>query len=161
MGYEQVRTAGELTHLDEQGRARMVDVGAKPMVRRTAVARGDFVAAKATLDRLLSGELPKGEGLAVARIAGIAAAKKTGELIPLCHAISLDHVAVDFERVGEDRLRVRARATVVARTGVEMEALVAVTAACLNLYDMTKAIDKKLRIEGIVLEEKRKEPVEG
>ena len=149
----------KLTHLDEQGNARMVDVGHKPAMQRRAIARGDFVAAKATLDRLVNGELPKGEALAVARIAGITAAKKTGDLIPLCHPLPVDFVNLDFERIADDRLRVRATAGIVARTGVEMEALVAVSTACLTLYDMTKAIDRNLRIDGIVLEEKIKQPI--
>jgi cyclic pyranopterin phosphate synthase len=136
----------------------MVDVGDKAPMRRRAVAAGEFVAAKATLDRLLSGDLPKGEALAVARIAGIAAAKRTDELIPLCHTLPLDHVSVDFERAAPDRLRVTAGASLVARTGVEMEALTAVAVACLTLYDMVKAIDKQLRIENITLIEKTKEP---
>ena len=148
----------DLTHLDDKGRARMVDVGDKAPMRRRAVAAGEFVAAKATLDRLLSGDLPKGEALAVARIAGIAAAKRTDELIPLCHTLPLDHVSVDFERAAPDRLRVTAGASLVARTGVEMEALTAVAVACLTLYDMVKAIDKQLRIENITLIEKTKEP---
>lgn len=146
-----------LTHLDEQGRAKMVDVGGKPVVRRVAIAEGDFVAAPATLDRLLAGNLPKGEALAVARIAAIQAAKRTDELIPLCHSLPLDYVGVTFDRVAPDRLRVRAEASLEARTGVEMEALTAVAVACLTLYDMTKAIDKSLRIEAIHLVSKTKE----
>ncbi len=153
----------ELSHLDEQGRARMVDVGSKPPMRRTAIAAGEFVAAKQTLDRLLgtndADPLPKGEALAVARIAGITAAKKTGDLIPLCHPLPLDHVQIDFERIADDRLRVTASASITAKTGIEMEALTAVSVACLTLYDMTKAVDKNLRIEGIHLVEKRKEPI--
>lgn len=137
----------------------MVDVGQKPIVRRVAIAQGEFVAAPSTLDRLLAGQLPKGEALAVARLAGILAAKRTDELIPLCHTLGLDHVGVDFERVGPDRLRVVASASLAGRTGVEMEALVAVSLACLTLYDMTKAVDKELRIEGVRLIEKRKEPL--
>lgn len=155
--------AKELSHLDAEGRARMVDVGSKPPMRRTAIAAGEFVAAKATLDRLTaapgSEPLPKGEGIAVARIAGITAAKKCGELIPLCHPLPLDHAQVDFERTADDRLRVTASASITAKTGIEMEALTAVSVACLTLYDMTKAIDKQLRIENIHLVEKRKEPV--
>jgi cyclic pyranopterin phosphate synthase len=135
----------------------MVDVGAKPIVRREAVASGEFVAAAETLDRLLAGDLPKGEALAVARIAGIAAAKRTDELIPLCHSLPLDHAAVDFERVAPGRLRVTARAGLAGRTGVEMEALTAVAVACLTLYDMTKAIDKALRIENVHLVSKTKQ----
>lgn len=149
-------TQDKLTHLDDRGQAHMVDVGHKPIVRRTAIAQGDFVAAKATLDRLLTGDLPKGEALAVARIAGISAAKRTDELIPLCHSLPIDQVTVEFERVAEDRLRVTAATSVTARTGVEMESLTAVSIACLTLYDMTKAIDKTLRIEGIVLVKKVK-----
>ncbi len=135
----------------------MVDVGDKPPVRRTAVACGDFVAVAGTLDRLMAGNLPKGEALAVARVAAIAAAKRTDELIPLCHTLPLDHAAVDFERIDATHLRVTAEASVTARTGVEMEALAAVMTACLTLYDMTKAIDKNLRIEGVRLVSKRKD----
>lgn len=148
----------KLTHIDENGRLRMVDVGGKPSIRRVAVAQGCFVAAEATLDRLFSGDLPKGEALAAARLAAIAAAKRTDELIPLCHTLPLDHVQVDFHRLDQRSLRVTATASLVARTGVEMEALVAVTAACLTLYDMTKAIDKDLGIENIKLVSKTKSP---
>lgn len=151
----------DLTHLDEAGRARMVDVGSKPPMRRTAVAAGEFVAAKSTLDRLTAVDgaepLPKGEALAVARVAGVMAAKKCGDLIPLCHPLPLDHVQVDFERTADDRLRITASASITAKTGIEMEALTAVSVACLTLYDMTKAVDKNLRIENIHLLEKRKE----
>jgi len=156
----------ELTHLDAQGNARMVDVGHKPPLKRRAVAEGFFVAAVSTLDRLMSAPgaapLPKasgGEALSVARIAGIQAAKRTDDWIPLCHSLPIDAVQVDFERVDETRVRVTGTATVTAKTGVEMEALVAVSAACLTLYDMTKAVDKQLRIEGITLVEKTKLPV--
>jgi cyclic pyranopterin phosphate synthase len=149
----------ELTHLDEHGHARMVDVGHKPPLRRTAIAEGFFVAASATLDRVLSGDLPKGEALAVARIAGIQAAKRTDELVPLCHTLPLDSVSVDFDRAASDRLRCVATARVVASTGVEMEALVAVSAALLTVWDMVKGIDTNLAIEGVGLVEKRKEPI--
>ena len=145
-----------LSHMDQQGRAHMVDVGSKPIVHRTAVAQGDFVARAATLDRILVGNLPKGEALSVARVAGIVAAKQTDELIPLCHSLPLDHVAVDFERVAKERLRVTAETSVSARTGVEMEALTAVVITCLTLYDMTKAVDKDLRIENVTLLDKTK-----
>ena len=150
---------GDLTHIDDKGQAAMVDVGGKPPMRRTAVAEGFLVAAADTLDRLLAGDLPKGEALAVARVAGIQAAKRTDALIPLCHTLPLDHVSVDFERTAADRLRVTASASLVARTGVEMEALTAVSVACLTLYDMTKAIDKSLVIDGIRLVSKEKQPV--
>ena len=162
--YYNVSMSQDLSHLDLQGRARMVDVGGKPPMRRTAVAAGQFVASADTLDRLLGVEgaepLPKGEALAVARVAGIAAAKKTGDLIPLCHPLPLDHVQVDFERTADDRLTVTAGASITAKTGIEMEALTAVSVACLTLYDMAKAVDKNLRIENIRLIEKRKETVE-
>ncbi|MAE67390.1 MAG: cyclic pyranopterin monophosphate synthase MoaC [Phycisphaeraceae bacterium] len=151
----------DLSHVNERGEAQMVDVSAKPPMRRTAVAQGDFVAASATLDRLLAGDLPKGEALAVARIAGISAAKRTDALIPLCHTLPLDHVNVSFERAAPDRVRVTASATLVARTGVEMESLTAVSVTCLTLYDMTKAVDKDLSIQDIRLVEKRKEQVAG
>jgi len=135
----------------------MVDVGAKPPLRRRAVAEGFFVARSETLDRLLAADLPKGEALAVARVAGINAAKRTDALIPLCHSLPLDHVAVRFERAAADRLRVEASASLVGRTGVEMEALTAVSVACLTLYDMVKAVDKALEIESVRLVSKEKE----
>lgn len=150
--------AKPLTHIDAQGRAKMVDVGHKPIVRREAIAEGFFVAAEGTIDRLMRGDLPKGEALAVARVAGVLAAKRVDEIIPLCHSLPLDAVNVAFERVSADRVRVTASATVTARTGVEMEALAGVTAACLTLYDMAKAIDKSLCIERVRLVSKVKSP---
>jgi cyclic pyranopterin phosphate synthase len=146
----------DLTHLDSEGRVRMVDVGAKPVVERAAVAEAFFCAAPGTLDRVEAGDLPKGEALACARVAGILAAKRCSELIPLCHPLGLDAASVDFERTAPDRLRVTARVSIVARTGVEMEALTAVAIASLSLWDMAKGIDKNLRIEGIRLVEKTK-----
>jgi len=146
----------ELTHIDKQGNARMVDVGSKPPMRRTAVAEGFFCAARNTLDLLEAGDLPKGEALAVARVAAIQAAKKCDELIPLCHTLPLDVVRVDFERAEPDRLRIVATVATTARTGVEMEALTAVSIAALTLWDMTKAVDKDLRVDGIRLVSKEK-----
>lgn len=137
----------------------MVDVGSKPLSHRRAIAEAYFVARASTLDRLVAGDLPKGEALAVARIAGIAAAKRCDELIPLCHSLPLDAVAVDFERTGDDRLRIVATASITARTGVEMEALLAVSAAALTLWDMVKGIDTDLRVDGVRLVEKIKQPV--
>lgn len=154
---EGVEMSEDLTHLDESGRASMVDVGQKPIVRREAVAEGFFVASQSTLDKVLAGDLPKGEALAVARLAGIQAAKRCDGLIPLCHTLPLDVVSVAFERVSHDRLRIEATASITARTGVEMEALTAVSVAGLTLYDMTKAVDKGLRIEGIHLVRKTKQ----
>ena len=150
-----------LSHLDSQGRAVMVDVSAKPIIRRRAVARAELVAAAGTLDRLMGGDLPKGDALAAARLAGILAAKRTDELIPLCHGLPLDHVEVTFHRAASDRLELTATATTAARTGVEMEALVAASIAALTLYDMAKAIDKAMRIDGLTLLEKTKEPTAG
>ncbi len=149
----------ELTHLDDRGRAHMVDVGAKPPLRRRAVAEATLHARPDALDRLFGGELPKGDGLAVARLAGIAAAKRTDELIPLCHGLPLDHVGVELERAAPDRVRLVAEASTVARTGVEMEALTAVTVAGLALWDMLKAVDPDLRLGDVVLREKTKTPL--
>jgi cyclic pyranopterin monophosphate synthase len=145
-----------LSHVDERGRASMVDVGGKAPVRREAVAEGYFCAAAGTLDLLEGGKTPKGEALAVARIAGIQAAKRCDELIPLCHSLPLEHVSVEFERTAPDRLRIVARASTTAKTGVEMEALTAVAAAALTLWDMTKAVDTALRIDGVRVVEKIK-----
>ena len=153
------KPADALTHIDARGAARMVDVGDKPIVNREAIAEGFLIAAPATLDRLMKADLPKGDALAVARIAGIGAAKKCDELIPLCHTLPLDSVNVDFERAATDRVRITATARITAKTGVEMEALVAVAVAALTLYDMTKAIDKAMRIEGVRLVTKTKSPV--
>jgi len=150
----------ELSHIDERGRASMVDVGGKPPMRRTAVAEGIFHAAAETLDRIMTGDTPKGEALAVARVAGIQAAKDTDRLIPLCHTLPLDAVSIEFERTAPDRLRIVATASTTAKTGVEMEALTAASVAALTLYDMTKAVDRDLRIDAIRLVDKRKQPVE-
>jgi cyclic pyranopterin phosphate synthase len=144
----------DLTHLDEAGRARMVDVGGKPETRRRAVASGEIRMQPATLARIVAGEVPKGDVLAVARVAGIMAAKKTGDLIPLCHPLGLDSVVVDLSPTGDSTLRITATATVTGRTGVEMEALTAVTMAALTVYDMCKAVDRELVIGEIRLEEK-------
>ena len=133
----------------------MVDVGDKPRTRRVAVARGEVVLSPAAFDALVSGALAKGDALAVARIAGIQAAKRTSEIVPLCHPVPLDAVSVDAapgKRTGT--VVVTARAATHAKTGVEMEALTAVAAACLALYDMVKGIDRASRIEGIALVEK-------
>jgi cyclic pyranopterin monophosphate synthase len=152
------KTRNDLTHVDAQGQVRMVDVGSKPPMHRQAVAEGFFCAAAETLDRLMKGELPKGEALAAARLAGILAAKRCDELIPLCHTLPLDAVSVDFERVAKDRVRIVATAIITGKTGVEMEALTAVCVSALTLYDMTKAVDKQLHIEGVRLVSKTKNP---
>ena len=142
------RTArARLTHLDTHGRVRMVDVGEKPVTRREAVARGEIRMEPATLAAIVDGTLKKGEALAAARLAGIMAAKKTQELIPLCHQIPLESVAVDFRPNHKGSvLEIQARAVTQARTGVEMEALTAASVAALTIYDMAKAIDRAMVI---------------
>lgn len=146
---------GSVLHLDARGRARMVDVGEKATTRRRAVARGRVRLGTAAFDALAKGKLSKGDALAVARLAGILAAKKTSEIVPLAHPIGLDSVVVDCEL---DRRRrevvVTATTSTAARTGVEMEALTAVAGACLALYDMAKALDRSIEIREIVLLEK-------
>jgi cyclic pyranopterin phosphate synthase len=147
-----VRATSKLTHLDERGRVRMVDVGEKPVTRREAVARGAVTMAAATLEVIVGGRLAKGEALAAARIAGIMAAKRTHELIPLCHQLPLESVEVDFHPdLARATLEIQARAVTTARTGVEMEALVAVSAAALTIYDMAKAIDRAMVMGGVRL----------
>lgn len=144
--------AAALTHLDRRGRVRMVDVGLKPVTRREAVARGAVRMRPETLEAIIGGRLKKGEALAAARLAGIMAAKRTHELIPLCHQIALEVVEVDFHPDRpQSALHIQARAVTAARTGVEMEALVAASAAALTIYDMAKAIDRAMTIDAIRL----------
>ena len=144
-----------LTHLDETGAATMVDVGAKAVSERVAIAEGRIVMRQATLDLALSGTAKKGDVIATARIAGIMAAKRTADLIPLCHPLALTRVKVDIEAdAALPGFRVTALAKVSGQTGVEMEALTAVSIACLTLYDMLKAVDRGMRIEGVALREK-------
>jgi cyclic pyranopterin phosphate synthase len=146
----------KFSHLDAAGGARMVNVGHKPVQRRRAVAEGRLVCAPATIRALKKKALPKGDVLAVAQIAGIQAAKKTGELIPLCHPLPLSHVEISF-RVRASAIEIICAAETSAQTGVEMEALTGASVAALTLYDMCKAVDKKMRIEGIQVVEKIKE----
>ncbi len=142
----------ELSHLDERGRARMVDVGDKRPTRRECVARAEVHMAPDTLARIAEGKTPKGDVLATARLAGIQAAKRTADWIPLCHPVALDVIEIDFAAAPSTScLRIEARARAQARTGVEMEALVAVSAAGLTVYDMCKAIDRGIAIQGIRL----------
>ncbi len=145
--------------MDGAGKARMVNVGGKPVSRRRARASGRILMAEKTVELVRKNEIAKGDVLAVARIAGIQAAKKTAELIPLCHPLPLDQVEVELDLVPEG-VEARAAARCTGRTGVEMEALTAVAAALLSVYDMCKAVDKKMRITDIVLVEKTKEPLE-
>jgi len=154
--------ATKLTHLDDAGRAAMVDVGAKEVTARRAMAEGYVLLLPETLRAIAEERVPKGEVLAVARVAGIMAAKRTGELIPLCHPLPVESVTVDFDlpafepEEGETRVRLRVKgvATISAKTGVEMEALTAVSVAALTVYDMCKGMDKGMVIEGVRLLEK-------
>ncbi|MGO9786703.1 MAG: cyclic pyranopterin monophosphate synthase MoaC [Stellaceae bacterium] len=150
------RRAKKLTHLSRSGEARMVDVSAKPVTEREALAEGRVVMAPKTLAIVRKGNAKKGDVLAAARIAGIQAAKRTHELIPLCHPLAITQIAVDI--VPDAKLpgvKVTARVKVAGQTGVEMEALTAVAVACLTIYDMVKAVERGMRIEGIRLVEKR------
>jgi cyclic pyranopterin phosphate synthase len=146
----------DLSHVGDSGDVRMVDVGGKPLSRRRAVARASVRMAPETAERLR--ELPKGDALVTAQLAGIMAAKRTGELIPLCHPLPLTHVDVRLE-LGERSVEIEASAETTAQTGVEMEALVAATIAALTVYDMAKAIDAGMEIGEVRLVEKTKEPV--
>jgi len=146
---------GELTHFDAQGRARMVDVSDKHETARLAVARGTVTMAPETLRRISGGEIAKGDVLAVARLAGIMAAKRTHELIPLCHPLALTAVELDLRAVpARDAVDIEARVKTSGKTGVEMEALTAVSVAALTVYDMCKAIDRAMRIGDIRLAHK-------
>ena len=145
----------ELSHLSEAGDVRMVDVGGKPESRRRATARGAVRMAPETARRLR--ELPKGDALVTAQVAGIMAAKRTSELIPLCHPLPLSHIEVSLD-VTDDGVEISASVETTAQTGVEMEALTAVSVAALTVYDMAKAIDKEMSISEITLVEKTKEP---
>jgi cyclic pyranopterin monophosphate synthase len=144
----------DLTHFDESGASRMVDVSGKPETLRSARASGRIRMAPATLALIRDRGLAKGDVLEVARLAGIMAAKRTGDLIPLCHPLPLDAVTLDFSFPDDSTLHVEATATVRGRTGVEMEALTAVSLAALTVYDMAKAVDRTMTIERIRLEEK-------
>jgi cyclic pyranopterin phosphate synthase len=145
----------KLTHLDDQGQARMVDVGTKPVSERTATAEGAVRMSQAAFDLVAGEGVPKGDVLAVARVAAVMAAKRTGELVPLCHPLLLDVVEVDAELdPALPGVRIRALAKVTGRTGVEMEALTAVAVGCLTVYDMVKAVDRGMIIEGVRLTSK-------
>ena len=145
----------ELSHFDAAGASRMVDVGDKPVTRRTARASGRVRMAAATLARITAGRGAKGDVLEVARLAGIMAAKRTADLVPLCHPLQLESVAVDFAAPDESTLAIEAVVQVEAKTGVEMEALVAVSVAALTVYDMCKSIDRGMTMDTIRLEEKQ------
>jgi cyclic pyranopterin phosphate synthase len=145
-----------LSHLDQSGNAKMVDIGSKPVSRRTAVAEGFISLQRSTIQAIADGKVPKGEVLSTARLAGIMAAKRTGELIPLCHPLAVDCIEVEFDLpdlspAGNTAVSLRIKATIgiTAKTGVEMEALTAVAVAALTVYDMCKAIDKSMVIGGV------------
>ena len=145
----------ELTHLDEHGNARMVDVGDKPATDRRAVARAVVRMSPGTAAKVLAGDAPKGDVLGTARIAGVLAAKRTGELIPLCHPLGLDHVDVSAEvDAAAGTVTLTAEARVTARTGVEMEAMTAASVAALTVYDMVKALERGVEIASVALIEK-------
>jgi cyclic pyranopterin phosphate synthase len=146
--------AGGLSHLDASGAARMVDVSEKADTTRVAVAEATVRMKPETLALIQQGGMPKGDVLATARIAGIMAAKRTPELIPLCHPLAITGVTVDLEPAGEDALVIRATVKTTGKTGVEMEALTAASVAALTVYDMCKAVEKGMRIEGVRLLEK-------
>jgi cyclic pyranopterin monophosphate synthase len=146
----------ELTHLDSEGHARMVDVGAKDETRREAVARGAVLMQPETLRLIVADGLPKGDVLAIARVAGIMAAKRAPDLIPLCHPLLLTHVAVELlPDEAASAVRIEATVRTTGKTGVEMEALTAVSAAALTIYDMCKAVDRGMRITDVRLAQKR------
>ena len=144
----------ELTHLDHEGKAKMVDISQKTATERVAVATGIITMAPETLKKIRENALKKGDALAVARIAGIMAAKRTDQLIPLCHSLPLSAVSIDFEDIENNAIEITAIAKTFYQTGVEMEALTAVSVAALTIYDMCKAVNKKIVISDIMLLEK-------
>ena len=143
---------GKLTHFDKEGRARMVDVGAKTPTRRIAVVSGKVSMKPETLRRIIDKKMEKGDVLGIARVAGIMAAKRTGEIIPLCHPLSIDTVEIDLQTdVKRSEVRIETKVKSTGKTGVEMEALVATAAAALTIYDMCKAVDRGMKISEIML----------
>ncbi len=149
----------KLSHLDAEGRARMVDVGDKPVSDRTAIASGAVRMSREAYELVASHGVPKGDVLTVAEVAGVMGAKRTGELIPLCHPLGLDHVQVEARLDPElPGVQITAAVRVTGRTGVEMEALTAVTVACLTVYDMVKAVDKAMVIQDVKVVSKTKRP---
>ncbi len=146
----------ELTHFDKRGRTQMVDVSEKPSTPREAVARGSITMKKETMRLIKGDKIPKGDVLGVARVAGILAAKKTPEIIPMCHPLNLSSVNIDFEfDAKKNKIIIESRVRITGQTGVEMEALTAVAAAALTVYDMCKSVDKEMVISDILLLEKR------
>jgi len=144
-------TDARLSHMDSEGRARMVDVSSKPETPRRAIAEGMVVFSPGVLERVMAGDLPKGAVLEAARLAGVTGAKRTSDLIPLCHPLRISDVRVDFESVDERTLRIESEVRAVDRTGVEMEALTAVAVAALTVHDMVKAVDRGMEITTVRL----------
>ncbi len=145
----------KLSHFDREGRARMVDVSAKPVTKRTAIASGRVLMKGQTLERIVSKKIEKGDVLGVARVAGIMAAKRTGEIIPMCHPLAIDSVEIRFQPDGRrSEMQIEARVKSTGKTGVEMEALMAAAAAALTIYDMCKAVDRGMIISDIKLMKK-------
>jgi cyclic pyranopterin phosphate synthase len=145
----------ELSHLDSSGEARMVDITEKGDTAREAVARGRVLMKPSTLEQIKTARLKKGDVLAVARVAGIMAAKKTPDLIPLCHPILIDNISIDFDLSGNDSVEITATTKSTGKTGVEMEAMVAVAVTALTIYDMCKSVDREITIKEIYLESKK------
>ena len=148
----------EFSHVDENGKAKMVDVSSKPVVHRTASAEGMILCGKETMDLIRDNQIKKGDVLTVAQIAGVMGAKQTASLIPLCHNISIDQVTVELIP-GEKGIKIRSKSVCTDKTGIEMEALTAVSVAALTVYDMCKAVDKSMEITGIRLLEKTKKEI--
>ena len=145
----------ELTHINAEGEARMFDISEKDDTRREAVATGKITMQSATLEQIRSASLEKGDVLSVARVAAIMAAKKTPELIPLCHQIQVDDISLDFDIIGDDTIAITARVKSTGKTGAEMEALTAVSVAALTIYDMAKAVDRGMTVNEICLQSKK------
>jgi len=150
--------AAKFSHTDKKGKAKMVDVGSKPDVKRIAIAKGSIFLAKETVKLIKANQMKKGDVLAVAKIAGIQAAKQTSSLIPLCHPLPLTNIDVNLE-IKADKINIEAKVECTGKTGVEMEALTAVSVAALTVYDMCKAVDKKMKIGEIYLWQKSKQSV--
>ncbi len=148
----------EFSHIDSSGQVKMVDVSSKKVVKRTAIATGNICLSSATIDMMKKGLLKKGDPLACARVAGIMGAKRTGDLIPLCHPLPIDSIDIDFE-FDDNTITIQSTVITTAKTGVEMEALTAVSLAALTIYDMCKAVDKDMVIGDITLKSKKKEPI--
>ncbi len=148
----------EFSHIDKAGQVTMVDVSHKPVIKRTAIATGTIYLNSKTIEMIKDGVIKKGDPMACARVAAIMSAKKTGDLIPLCHPLPIDQVQVDFH-IGEDSIAIESKVITTAKTGVEMEALTAVSVAALTIYDMCKAVDKQMIIGDITLKSKKKEPL--